>query len=155
MAGWVVRRVVSRKSSGSPVARCLDKKFATPKAESGRSLSSLNQSPSSHLLRKSDLSPSRRWLVEAMQKIGYGRLKHLVIVGGEPLVNPRPRLYRDQRLTGPNAGRRESHLPDFILKESVVRLFEEFDRIGSGTVACLEVRDGLPYGVTSEETDPS
>ena len=51
--------------------------------------------------------------------------------------------------------RRESHLADFILKESVVRLFGEFDRIGNGTVAGLEVRDGLPYGVTLEESDPS
>lgn len=155
MAGLTVRRDVGRKSSGPPVARCLDRKFATPTAGGGQSPSSPRQGPSRCLLRKSDLSPSRQWLVEAMQRIGYGRLKHLVIVGGEPLVNPRPRLYRDRRLTGPNAGRRESHLADFILKESVVRLFEEFDRIGNGTVARLEVRDGLPYGVTSEETDPS
>jgi hypothetical protein len=90
-----------------------------------------------------------------MQRIGYGRLKHLVIVRGDPLINPRPRLYRDRRFTGPDAGRPESHSVDFILKESVVRLFETFDRIGSGTVACIEVRDGLPYGMTSEETDPS
>ena len=90
-----------------------------------------------------------------MQKIGYGRFKYLVIVGGDPQVDPPPRLYRDQRLMGPNLGRRESGLADFILKERVVRLFEEFDRIGNGTVARLEVRDGLPYGMTLEESGPS
>jgi len=90
-----------------------------------------------------------------MQRIGYGRFKHLVIVRGDPLVNPPPRLYRDQRLTGPNQGRRESDLGDFILKERVVRLFEEFDRIGNGTVPRLEVRDGLPYGMTLEEPGQS
>jgi hypothetical protein len=154
VAGLTVRRDVGRTSSGPSVARCFDTKSATPTAGGGRSPSRPRRSPSSRPFRKSNLSPARQWLVEAMQRIGYGRLKHLVIVGGDPLVNPRPRLYRDQRLTGPNAGRRESHLADFILKESVVRLFEEFDRIGNGTVARLEVRDGLPYGMTLEESGP-
>jgi hypothetical protein len=104
-----------------------------------------------HVIRKSDLTAARRWLVENMQKIGYGRIKHLVIVNGQPLTDPPPRMYRDHRLTGPNSRRREEQLPDFILKEQVVKLFEEFDRIGSGVIARLEVRDGLPYGMTLEQ----
>jgi hypothetical protein len=86
-----------------------------------------------------------------MQKIGYGRIKHLVVVNGQPLTDPPPRMYRDHRLTGHNSRRREARLPDFMLKEQVVKLFDEFDRIGNGVISRLEVRDGLPYGMTLEE----
>ena len=39
-------------------------------------------------MRKSELSASRRWLVERMQQLGFGRIKHLVIANGEPVLNP-------------------------------------------------------------------
>lgn len=104
-------------------------------------------------LRKSDLSPARRWLVENMQRLGYGRLTHMILVNGEPLTNPPPRMYRDHRLTGPNRSRPEAQLKDFVLKQRLVALFEQFDRIGNGVVAVLEVRDGLPYGMRLEESD--
>jgi len=103
------------------------------------------------VVRKSDLTPARRWLVENMQKIGFGRIKQLVIVNGQPLRRPPPRVYRDHRLTGNNSHRREEQISDFILKDRVVRLFEKFDRIGNGVISSLEVRDGLPYGMTLEE----
>ena len=83
--------------------------------------------------------------------IGFGRIKHLVVVNGQPLTHPPPRMYRDHRLTGSNGRRREKQIPDFILKDQVVHLFEEFDRIGNGVISSLEVRDGLPYGMTLEE----
>jgi hypothetical protein len=86
-----------------------------------------------------------------MQRIGFGRIKRLAIVNGEPLVNPPPRIYRAHRLTGPNQRRRETELEDFGLKQRVVDLFEELDRLGSGVIAVLEVRDGLPYEMALEE----
>ena len=113
--------------------------------------SSLGTGRPRRVVHKSDLSPQRRWLVEQMQKIGYGRIKHLVIVNGQPLTDPPPKMYRDHRLTGRNDKRPEARLPDFILKERIVKLFEEFDRIGNGVISRLEVRDGLPYGMTLEE----
>ena len=104
-------------------------------------------------VRKSQLSPARQWLVENMQKLAYGRFKHLIIVNGDPLISPPPRRYRDRRLTGANGGRREAALADFVLKQRLVALFDELDRIGNGVIAVLEVRDGLPYGMTLEESD--
>ncbi len=113
--------------------------------------SSKRPRPVRRVVRKSDLSLARRWLVENMQKISYGRVKHLVIVKGQPLTDPPPRMYRDYRLTGGNSRRREEQIPDFILKDQVIQLFGEFDRIGNGVISRLEVRDGLPYGMTLEE----
>jgi len=94
------------------------------------------------VLRKSDLSPGRRWLVERMQQLGFGRITHLVIVRGEPMLRPPPRCYRHRRLTGPNDQRSEAGLDDFILKQQVVNLLVELDRLDCGTIATLEVRDG-------------
>lgn len=102
-------------------------------------------------MRKSDLSSGRRWLVETMQEVAFGRLMHLILVKGEPLPDLPPRIYQDRRLTGPNQCRPEAELGDFLLKEQVVALFEELDRIGSAVIAVLEVRDGLPYGMTLEQ----
>lgn len=107
--------------------------------------------PNTSTLRKSDLSPARRRLVEGMQDLGFGRYKHLVIVNGDPLLNPAPRRYQDRRLTGPNRRCQEVHLADFALKEQVVHLFEEFDAIRNGVIAVLEVREGLPYNMTLEK----
>ena len=86
-----------------------------------------------------------------MQKIGFGKLKRLTIVQGEPVIDPPPRLYRHHRLTGPNHERPEQVLKDFILKQQLVNLFASFDHIQNGVISVLQVRDGLPYGMTLEE----
>jgi len=86
-----------------------------------------------------------------MQELGFGRMEHLILLKGEPIVDLPPRIIVDRRLTGPNQHRPEVNLVDFLLKEQVIMLFEEFDRIGSAIIAELEVRDGLPYGMTLEQ----
>ena len=100
--------------------------------------------------RKSDLTPARKWLVEAMQRIGFGRIEHLVIIMGQPLIYPPPRLFRVCRIMGINCIRQEEQLSDFILKKAIIMLFEDFDRIGNGVIPCLEVRDGLPFNLSIE-----
>ena len=106
-------------------------------------------------MRKSELSASRRWLVERMQQLGFGRIKHLVIANGEPVLNPPPRILRHRRFTGPNNSRREAKLENFALKRQVVNLLNELDAIGSGVITALDVRDGLPYGMSMEDPDRS
>ena len=87
-----------------------------------------------------------------MQRIGYGRIKHLAIAGGEPVLNPPPRVYRDRRLTGSNEQRAEIPLGDFLLKDQTVRMFQVLDEIADGVIVALEIRDGLPCRITSEES---
>lgn len=106
-------------------------------------------------VRKSDLTPGRRWLVERMQRLGFGRIKHLVIANGEPVLNPPPRILLHRRLTGPNNSRPEATKENFILKRQVVNLLKELDAVGSGVIAALDVRDGLPYGLTMDDPDGS
>ena len=107
------------------------------------------------VVRKSELTRERQWLVAQMQRIGYGRIMDLHIRDGQPRINPPPRIYRVLSLTRRNHQRSEMFLDDFILKEQVVMLFEELDRVGSGVIPCLDVRDGLPYDIVCEEPIPA
>jgi len=105
--------------------------------------------PPERVVRKSQLSPARRWLVEQMQILGYGRIKHLVVSNREPVVNPPPKLCPRRKLTGPRQRPREIPCGDFILKEQVVNLFDELDSMSSGVIA-VDVRDGLPFDFICE-----
>ena len=100
-----------------------------------------------HAVYKSELTEERKWLVEQMQEIGYGRIKRLVIVNGQPQINPPPQEYRDERLAEQNNHRGEIYLDDFVLAEQITTLFEECDRIDNGVILSLEVRDGLPFAL--------
>lgn len=106
--------------------------------------------PPSQAIWKSALPPARRWLVERMQRLNFGRIT-LIVAGSEPVIDPLPRVYCRRRLRGPNRARQEDGLEDFILKGQVLNLFEELDRIGNGIVT-IEVRDGLPSEVMTDET---
>jgi hypothetical protein len=95
--------------------------------------------------RKASLSIPRRRLLEWMQQLNFGHFEGLQLRAGKPVLDPAPRVYRDVKLGGENGPRPESSARDFVLRESVVELFREFDRIDDGVVARLEVKHGLPF----------
>ena len=106
-----------------------------------------------YLPNKAGLSPSRRYLVEAMQALNFGRIEQLHIRAGEPVFSPAPRLIQDIKLGSTDNGPRpELASEDFPLKASVIELFEYFERIGDGTVTAVEVRYGLPFRVVVERS---
>jgi len=84
-----------------------------------------------------------------MQSLGYGRIKHLIIVNREPVVKPSPKICPRRKLTGPRYRRREVPRGDYILKEQVMNLFEELDNMVDGMIT-IEVRDGLPFDIFYE-----
>lgn len=88
-----------------------------------------------------------------MQQLGYGRIKRLIVSGGEPIMDPPPKVLRHKRLTGTRRTRPDAQRGDFILKRQLVELFDEFDRLGNGVVDTIKVQDGLPCGFDIEEPD--
>jgi len=105
--------------------------------------------PPTGKMRKSQVSAARQWLIEATQRLGYGRIKHLLIINHEPVVDPPPKICPRRKLTGPRYCPREIPSGDFILKEQVVNLFDEMDTMDNGVIA-IDVRDGLPCDITNE-----
>jgi hypothetical protein len=100
---------------------------------------------------KAALSMPRRHLVEAMQRLNFGRIEGLVIRGGEPMFQPAPRFILEIKLGGKNGPRAELTTEDFALKSSVIELFEHLSRIGDGTLASIEIQYGLPFRLVVEQ----
>jgi hypothetical protein len=94
---------------------------------------------------KATLSFARRRLLEWMQRINFGRIEELTIVGGEPTYTPPPRVVREIKFGGENGPRPELAAADFSLKAQVIELFQAFDLIRDGTIAVLELKHGLPF----------
>lgn len=97
---------------------------------------------------KSNLTPSRRELIELMQRINFGCIEGLQIRDGEPVFNPMPtvrRVFMFGKDNGPNAA---SNADSFTLKKKVTDLFEIFDRERSLTIQELKIDNGLPLRMT-------
>ena len=106
-----------------------------------------------HLATKMSQSPSRHRLIEAMQQLSFGRIENLAIQNGEPVFSPPPRLIQDIKLgAGENGPRPELYREDFMLRSSVIELFHHLERIGSGNIAAIEVRHGLPFRIVIDRS---
>ncbi|HEX8915026.1 MAG TPA: hypothetical protein VF796_21920 [Humisphaera sp.] len=94
------------------------------------------------------LSPARRELVRLLQDVNFGRLEHLLLRDGEPVLrgDPRLRVVRELKFAADNGPRPEAARPrDFALKPQFIDLFRQFDRLVDARIDVLSVRDGLPY----------
>jgi len=100
---------------------------------------------------KRSLSAPRRRLLELMQEINFGRIEGLAVRGGEPVLDPPPRVVREIKFGGENGPRRELGSDDFALKAQAVEFFTHLSRLGDGTVEILEIKHGLPFRMSVEE----
>ena len=101
--------------------------------------------------RKSSLPESHRRLVEQMQQINFGRIEHLVIEDGQPVLSPVPRIVREVKFGGDNGSRPEVSIEDFALKTQVVDLLRYLAELQDGVIDVLEIKHGLPFRMAVEE----
>ena len=94
---------------------------------------------------KSSLSPARRKLVELCQRVNFGRLERLKVVGGEPVHDSRLRVVREHKFCSQNGPRPEAGRWDCALKSQHLELMQLLDEIGDGTIEVLTVKHGLPF----------
>jgi hypothetical protein len=97
------------------------------------------------VLTKSVLSPSRRQLVELCQRLNFGRIEHIEVRGGEPVLDPQPRVVREHKFCSDNGPRPESRRADCALKDQVADLMRLLDAVGDGVIETLTVKHGLPF----------
>ena len=98
------------------------------------------------------LSAQKRRLLELMQEVNFGRIEQLAVCGGEPVLDPPPRVVREIKFGSENGPRREVRARDFALKAPVRELFEHLACLGNGLVQSLEVKYGLPLLMRVEGT---
>jgi len=101
---------------------------------------------------KRDLSGPRKRLIEMMQEISFGRIENLIVKDGEPNFDPSPQVVREIKFGGENGPRQEMSVENFALKSQAVEFFAQLDRLGDGRVKSLEVKHGLPFRMSLEET---
>lgn len=103
-----------------------------------------------HLFKR-HLSPARVWLLELMQDANFGRIENLAVIGGEPILDPRPVVVREHKFGGENGPRPERGTADFLLKQQVIELFAFFDELQNGVIDVLEIKHGLPFRMVVTE----
>jgi hypothetical protein len=85
-----------------------------------------------------------------MQQLNFGRIEGLKICNGEPTFDPAARIIQDIKLGTENGPRPELDHGDFVLRSSVVEMFDYFAGLGDGRIAVIEVRHGLPFRLLVE-----
>jgi hypothetical protein len=95
--------------------------------------------------RKASLTPARRRLLELFQQINFGRVEALLLLNGDPILDPLPRMVQEIKFGSENGPRPELNAGDFHLKSQVIELFEYLDQLGDGTIEAIEVKHGLPF----------
>ncbi|WP_020473430.1 hypothetical protein [Zavarzinella formosa] len=104
---------------------------------------------------KANLSPARRKLVELMREVNFGRIVDLRVERGQPVLDPAPGRITEHKFGGDNGPRPESNAPNFQLKWQILELFQLLDQIGTGDIASLEVKHGLPFRALIEHPSPT
>lgn len=94
--------------------------------------------------KKSDLTPARQRLLLSMQQLNFGKILNLRLIKGEPRFDRSLLLIEDVKLDGQRGPRPEVQLHDFGLKAQHLELFMQLDRIGTGTIDEIAIRNGLP-----------
>jgi hypothetical protein len=94
---------------------------------------------------KQALSAARRRLLELLQSVLFGRIQNLVVHAGDPVFEPPPTITREHKFGGENGPHPKLGADDFLLKDQVVDLFRQLDRLGDGVIAVLEIKHGLPF----------
>ncbi|MCX5677063.1 MAG: hypothetical protein NTX87_18900 [Planctomycetota bacterium] len=112
-------------------------------------VSAKRRKPPARAIRNSHLSKERRWLVETMQRLWYGRVKHLTVFNHEPRPLPSPKICPCHKLVGSPDRPREVPQGDYLLKEPAVKLCDELDAMGDCVIS-IDVHEGLPAAVMYE-----
>lgn len=100
----------------------------------------------------SDLSPAYRGLLESIRQVNFGRIEGLVVRGGEPVLDPPPRVVGAIRLAQRGPSRPESAGAQCHWKREQFALVQELAAIGTGVIRTIKVHDGLPVALEIHET---
>ena len=104
----------------------------------------------SALKRLSDVSTPRQVLIRLCQSICFGQIRDLYIRRHEPVFDPPPIVMLDFKLDGDLRPRLEAELPDFQLRDEIVRLLDRIDAVEEGRLDLIVIQAGIPRRVVIE-----
>jgi hypothetical protein len=80
-----------------------------------------------------------------MRENQFGRIENVAVRAGQPVVDQNLRVVRVARLGGESVGTKVPSQEEFELKQAVVDLVDELERLEDGTIVKLEFKHGLPF----------
>ena len=92
------------------------------------------------------LVPASRGLVALVRRIGFGTIHGLRVVGGQPVLDPFPRVVQETKFGV--EFRPAPPRPVEPLHNEDVQLLVALAALGDGVIETLEVRHGLPFHLT-------
>jgi len=95
-------------------------------------------------ITKKDLSAPKKRLLELMREIHFGCIKRLVILNGEPVLDPLPEIVYTVKFSGAGELKPETKRDNFVLKAELSKFFANLDGLQNGTIERLEIKHGLP-----------
>lgn len=84
------------------------------------------------------------------QTTNWGVIQSFEIRDSEPVLNPPPAVLVDVKLDSDEQPRTDLDLTDFVLRDEVCRLMDQFDRLNNARIERIEVRAGIPRRVVFE-----
>jgi hypothetical protein len=97
------------------------------------------------------LSPARRQLLELIRRYNFCVIENLEVRGGEPVLDPPPRVTQEIKIGTDNDPRLEIK-NDFLLQGQIIELLHHLDCVGDGRIAVIEVRHRLPFRLVVERS---
>ena len=95
-----------------------------------------------------NLSEAERKLLRLMSDVGFGRIKQLRVINGQPNFS-NIRIIRDIKLGAQDDVQRPSG--DFALKRELRAFFTVLRRLDAAIIRKVEIRHGLPAHLQVEE----
>ena len=94
------------------------------------------------------MTNAERELIRLIRKTQFGSISNIKLAGGQPVLDSDTSVSVEFRLSGLEPTREVISESEYLKKPQVRTLFERFRTTGSGTIECIDVRDGLPFKMT-------
>lgn len=87
-------------------------------------------------------------IIRLIRETQFGSITNIRLTDGQPIIDKNTEVSVEYKLSGIDASREALSEEDYLRKPQVRTMFERFRTIGSGSIECLDVRDGLPFKMT-------
>jgi hypothetical protein len=94
-----------------------------------------------------ELLPSERIFLDAMHRLGYGRLEAVLIEKGELVLDPWPSTIRQVKFGASDPACEKETRTEFRLKAQLAELFEYVRSVDAGEICLSEIGGGLPFAI--------
>lgn len=84
-------------------------------------------------------------LVRIVREMRFGCIENIALVDGHPIMDGNTEVVRSYKFAAEEPRKEVITEDEYLRKRQVRAMFETFRTIGTGTIGCLEVQDGLPF----------